>query len=151
MVEELGSGARQITEGGRLVWHGRGARVESTSDYRGWEISMAGRMVEELCYQREYPYLWTLFSCSMSQISLNRDEPGVALKSPSMHTWSSSYDSSIELSIPTHDIFLLLRMTGYWETDIKINNINKPYIYIISSYLFTWMLQPKIKSAYIKC
>ena len=28
----------------------------------------------------------TLFSCSMSHISLNRLEPGVALKPPSMHT-----------------------------------------------------------------
>ena len=29
----------------------------------------------------------------MSQISLNRGEPGVALKSPSMHTSSSSWDA----------------------------------------------------------
>ena len=45
------------------------------------------------------------FSCSMSQISFYRGETGDALKSPSMHIWSSSRDSSMELSIPRHMIY----------------------------------------------
>ena len=97
------------------------------------------------------PYLWTLhYSHVATQISLNRCEPGLAFKSLSMHIiWSSSWDSSLELSIPGHMIY-----SSYfpWHATGKltsINNIDEPFIVTLSpwilsdSYLFTWKMQQK--------
>ena len=77
----------------------------------------------------------------MSQISSNRGEPGVAVKSPqyAYMILCMGFKYGTKDTKP-HDIFLILCMTGYWEI---INNIIEPFIDTLSpkilsdSYLFT--------------
>ena len=59
------------------------------------------------CHLEEYPYPWTLHYSRVAchKFHFIAENHVLHLKSPSTHTWSSSWDSSMELRIPRRMIY----------------------------------------------